>query len=146
MEGHSENFYGGVPGIENHWEKELEKTSLKEPGFQSKFFWVKPLSYFHEMEYRGMDPRDIYTPTVKDEYDFLVWNIPINRRGICRDYYVDFVQCGTAISAKYGHANSTQHKIHKYCWKPHINYLHCMESFAQNHPEFFIKGSKLGHH
>lgn len=146
MEGSSHNYYGGVPGIENHWEKELEKPSLKEPKFQNKLFWVKPLSLFHHMEYRGMDPRDKYTPTVKDEWDFLVWNIPLNRRGICRDYYVDLVQCSTAIASKYGHAQKTKLKIDKYCWKPHINYLHCLEDFAHHHPEYFLKGSKLGHH
>ena len=38
----------------NHWEKELEKESLKEPGFKNKFMWLNPLTHLHAMEFRGI--------------------------------------------------------------------------------------------
>lgn len=37
----------------NHWEKELEKDSLKEPPFKSKLSWMKPLTHLHALEFRG---------------------------------------------------------------------------------------------
>lgn len=39
----------------NHWEKELLKTSLKEPAFKPKGEWVKPLTIFHTLAFRGND-------------------------------------------------------------------------------------------
>ncbi len=38
----------------NHWEKELEKESLKEPALKSKFSWMSPLTHLHALEFRGM--------------------------------------------------------------------------------------------
>ena len=37
----------------NYFEQELQKPSLKEPAYKSKFTWVKPLSAFHTMEFKG---------------------------------------------------------------------------------------------
>jgi hypothetical protein len=37
----------------NHWELELEKTSLKEPALKSKYQWLKPLTVYHALEFRG---------------------------------------------------------------------------------------------
>lgn len=36
----------------NHWAKELQKESLKEPNLR-KFVWYKPLSIFHTLEFKG---------------------------------------------------------------------------------------------
>lgn len=38
---------------QNHWEKELEKRSLREPPLVSKFKWLKPLTIFQSLEFRG---------------------------------------------------------------------------------------------
>lgn len=37
----------------NHWEKELEKESLKEPPFKGKFSWTTALTHLHSLEFRG---------------------------------------------------------------------------------------------
>lgn len=37
----------------SHWEQELEKPTLKEGPYKLKFLWLKPLSAFHSMEFRG---------------------------------------------------------------------------------------------
>ncbi len=37
----------------NHWEKELLKPTLKEPGFKSKSEWIKPLTIYHTLGFRG---------------------------------------------------------------------------------------------
>ena len=37
----------------NHWELDLEKTSLKEPALKSKYHWLKPLTVYHALEFRG---------------------------------------------------------------------------------------------
>jgi len=37
----------------NHWEKELEKESLKEPQLKSKFTWKNPMTHMHALEFRG---------------------------------------------------------------------------------------------
>jgi hypothetical protein len=37
----------------NYWAKELEKPSLAEPKL-TKFMWVKPLSLFHTLEFKGI--------------------------------------------------------------------------------------------
>ena len=37
----------------NHWEKELEKDSLKEPAFKSKFQWTTALTHLHALEFKG---------------------------------------------------------------------------------------------
>lgn len=38
----------------NHWEKELEKESLREPPFKSKFSWTNALTHLHALEFRGI--------------------------------------------------------------------------------------------
>jgi hypothetical protein len=38
----------------NHWEKELLKSSLKEPSFKHKSEWVRPLTIFHTLAFRGI--------------------------------------------------------------------------------------------
>jgi hypothetical protein len=42
---HSEN--------KNHWEKELERESLKEAPMKNKFLWKNPLTHLHAIEFRG---------------------------------------------------------------------------------------------
>ena len=37
----------------NHWEKQLERESLKEPELVSKFNWLTPLTHIHALEFRG---------------------------------------------------------------------------------------------
>jgi hypothetical protein len=37
----------------NHWEKELEKESLREPPIVNKLFWQNPLTHLHALEFRG---------------------------------------------------------------------------------------------
>lgn len=37
----------------NHWEKELEKDSLKEPPFKGKFSWINALTHLHSLEFKG---------------------------------------------------------------------------------------------
>jgi hypothetical protein len=39
----------------NHWEQELLKPSLKEPPFKKKNEWIKPLTIFHTLAFRGID-------------------------------------------------------------------------------------------
>ena len=39
---------------QNHWEKQLEKESLKEPELKSKFNWTRPLTHIHALEFRGI--------------------------------------------------------------------------------------------
>lgn len=131
---------------ECYFTNELKKDSLKEPSLISKLFWIKPLSHYHLDAYRGLDPRDEYKPTKKDEWDFMVWNVPTMRRGICSDYYVDYMQCNAYVSSKYHIFGQSNKKVPKYCWKQIDNYHHCQEKYADEHPEFFLKGSKLGHH
>jgi len=37
----------------NHWEKELEKQSLKEAPFKGKLFWTNALTHLHSLEFKG---------------------------------------------------------------------------------------------
>jgi hypothetical protein len=37
----------------NYWEQELKKNSLKEPPMKARFLWLKPLTIFHGLEFRG---------------------------------------------------------------------------------------------
>jgi hypothetical protein len=37
----------------NHWEKELEKESLKEPALKPRYSWLRPLTHLHALEFRG---------------------------------------------------------------------------------------------
>jgi hypothetical protein len=37
----------------NHWEKELLKPSLKEAHFKNKSEWIRPLTIFHTLAFRG---------------------------------------------------------------------------------------------
>lgn len=37
----------------SYWEKELEKDSLKEPPMKRKWHWLKPLTTYHALEFRG---------------------------------------------------------------------------------------------
>jgi hypothetical protein len=39
----------------NYWEKELEKKTLKEPPLKSKFQWIKPLTVYHALVFRGLN-------------------------------------------------------------------------------------------
>jgi hypothetical protein len=38
----------------NHWEKELEKESLKETPFKNKLSWTKALTHLHSLEFKGI--------------------------------------------------------------------------------------------
>jgi hypothetical protein len=42
----------------NHWEQELLKPSLKEPPFKNKSEWIKPLTIFHTLAFRGKNKDD----------------------------------------------------------------------------------------
>lgn len=37
----------------NHWEKELEKESLREPALKGRFSWIHPLTHLHALEFKG---------------------------------------------------------------------------------------------
>jgi hypothetical protein len=37
----------------NHWAEEIKKPSLKEPPFKSKFQWLKPITAFTRLEFKG---------------------------------------------------------------------------------------------
>ena len=37
----------------NHWELQLEKVSLREPALKNKYSWLKPLTVYHALEFRG---------------------------------------------------------------------------------------------
>lgn len=37
----------------NHWEKELEKDSLKETSLKGKLSWTNALTHLHSLEFRG---------------------------------------------------------------------------------------------
>jgi hypothetical protein len=37
----------------NHWELQLEKVSLREPALKGKYYWLKPLTIYHALEFRG---------------------------------------------------------------------------------------------
>jgi len=51
---HIDNHHEGDSAHKlNHWEKELLKPTLKEPGFKSKGEWIKPLTIFHTLAFRG---------------------------------------------------------------------------------------------
>lgn len=130
---------------ENYWVNELKKESLKEPGMKSKLFWIKPLSVFHGFEDRGFDQRDYYDVAPIDEWDAQVWNLSSSRRGKCIEYYVDYKQCATYVNshfniAKFGFVNQK-----KYCWKAFDNYTNCITKYQDKSPQYWIKGSKLGH-
>ncbi len=131
---------------ENYWLNELKKESLKEPKLKSKFFWIKPMSIFHQLEFRGIDPRDKYQPAPIDEWDAQVWNLATEKRGLCKEYYVEYSQCNLALINKYKWWKTNTTKRGTYCWKQHDNYMNCFEEFGHHNPEWYIKGSNLGHH
>lgn len=148
---HHENKYEKYHNNSNrnsecHWTKELEKHSFKEPKLRNKLFWLKPLSVFHRLEYRGIDSRDKYEATYKDEWEMQIWNIPTVKRGPCRDYYVDFIQCTKYLEGHFTFFFNAWTMHGRYCWKPYNNYASCMDEFANHHPEYFKEGSNLGHH
>lgn len=130
----------------SYWEKELEKDSLKEPPMKSKISWIKPMTMFHDLEYRGIDERDKYKPQDIDEWDAQVWNLSTDKRTTCKEYFVDYSKCidyiGNVYKTRYG---ESRHKK-RFCWKPFVNYQHCLEEHAHHHPEDYLRGSKLGHH
>lgn len=37
----------------NYWNQQLKRESLKEPELKMKYFWLKPLTTFHRLEFRG---------------------------------------------------------------------------------------------
>jgi hypothetical protein len=37
----------------NFWEEQLKRITLKEPPMKSKWSWIKPLSGYHTLEFRG---------------------------------------------------------------------------------------------
>ena len=130
---------------EDYFQNEMKKESLKEPKMISKFRWNKPLSIFHDLEFKGIDERDKYTPTKKDEWDAQVWNTQNYSRGPCYDYFVDYQQCATYVRSEFTISASCIKKFSNYCWKPYINFYHCMEQEVQHHPSSLIKGSKDPH-
>ena len=38
----------------SYWEEELKKPSLKEPPLVSKYKWIRPLTVFHSLAFRGI--------------------------------------------------------------------------------------------
>ena len=54
MSHHDETLPNNNQPTKSYWEKELEKPSLKEPPLKSKFFWLKPLTPYHSLEFRGI--------------------------------------------------------------------------------------------
>lgn len=126
------------------WDSESKKPSLKEPGFVSRLAWNKPLSVYHTLDFRGIDEKDKYIPTKKDEWDAQIWNINLQRRGACYDYFVDFAQCTAYISAHF--PRTVNQKTKNYCWRPYVNYSNCVEEVLSKNPEHWIKGSKDPHH
>jgi hypothetical protein len=131
---------------ENFWEKELQRESFKEPTLRSKLFWIKPFSHFHRLENRGFDKRDHYEATKYDEWDAQVWNVATKQRGKCMDYNIDFHQCYTYVTGAFPHFRRANAKQNKYCWKQFDNWEHCVDDYGHHHPEYYLKGSKIGHH
>ena len=109
----------------SYWEKELEKSSLREPPMKAKLQWLKPLSIMHRMEFRGLDKRDFYVPQKHDAYEYQVWNIPSTRRSICPDYYIDYMKCVDHVQNTFYVRNQFAKKKKDYCWKMHDNYVNC---------------------
>ena len=130
----------------NYWTKQLEKESLKEPKMKNKMFWIKPLTYFHVFEFRGLDPRDKYEPAEIDQWDAQVWNLPTHKRALCKEYYVDYLQCYSAVRSEFTFWSLAYAKQGLYCWKQYDNYQNCKAEFGHHHPEYYLKGSKIGHH
>lgn len=132
---------------ESYFKKELEKESLREPALISKLFWLKPKTAYNQMEYRGIDQRDKYKSTKKDEWDAQVWNIPTTERNHkCMDYFIDFRQCKHFIASVYPAGKFAYDKHSNYCWKQELNHKNCINEYMHHHPEFYIKGSKIDHH
>ena len=129
----------------SHWEKELEKDSLKEPPMKSKLLWIKPLTTFHSLEYRGIDERDKYEPKEIDEWDAQVWNLTTRHRTKCKEYLVDYTKCVDYLNSEFITRRGGYRNQHRFCWKPFLNYQHCLEDHGHHHPEDYLKGSKLGH-
>jgi hypothetical protein len=121
---HSEEAHH-VP--KNYWEKELEKVSLKEPSLVSKYFWLKPLTMFHSLEFRGLDKRDFYEPQDYDAWDYQAWNIQsigkFDKR--CSNYYVDLKKCHHYLKSEFGFIKQSFIKRTNYCWKQHDNLSNC---------------------
>lgn len=134
-----------TPTTQDFWTKELERQSLKEPSFKSKLFYNKPLTIFHFFEPKGFDQRDYYQSKTYDEWDAQVWNLPTKRRGKCGEYYLDYTQCTAYVDAHVNLFNFSWMKYGKYCWKQYENFNNCVEQFGNDHPEYYIKGSKVGH-
>lgn len=143
---YKEYFFNENQNTEDYFVNELSKDSLKEPPMKYKIFWNKPLSLFHKLEFRGIDARDRYKATKKDEWDMQVYNVPTKFRGPCRDYIVDYLACSTSVYTKVLFLNKGVEDATKYCWKPRVNYDACMVDFGDEYPEYFAKNSKVAKH
>ena len=108
----------------NFWELELKKDSLKEPKLR-KFIWYKPLSIYHTLEFRGLDPRDYYEPPKYDSWDFQAWNVPVDYRNVCGDYYIDYHKCNAYMKKEFPILKVGMIKRPIYCWKMFDNYQNC---------------------
>lgn len=111
----------------NHWENELQKPSLKEPPLKSKWLWLKPLTVYHSLEFRGLDKRDYYEPPEYDAWDHQVWNTPPTSRFIkkCANYQMDLNKCHRYLKAEFPFVKTSFNKRHDYCWKIQDNLSNC---------------------
>ena len=111
----------------NHWEKELEKPSLAEPLLKSKYFWLKPLTVFHALEFKGLDKRDYYEPPSYDAWDHMAWNTPNQARfdKKCADYYLDLRKCQHYLKSEFRVGKTAFIKRKDYCWKMQDNFANC---------------------
>ena len=111
----------------NYWEDQLERSNLKEPNLVSKKFWLKPLTVYHALEFRGLDKRDSYEPHNNDAWDFQAWNTPgfskFNKK--CADYYLDLKKCHHYLKSEFPYVKKSFVERKNYCWKMHDNYTNC---------------------
>ncbi len=38
----------------DYWEEQLKRPSLKEPAMKTKYYWLKPLTVYHALEFKGI--------------------------------------------------------------------------------------------
>lgn len=122
----------------NHWEEELKKESLKETPLKPKSQWLKPLTIYHSLEFKGkltnlikgLDERDFYKAPEYDAWDYQAWNVLSRNRIIpkCNNYYLDLQKCQHYLKAEFPHVKTSFLNRRNYCWKIHDNYNNCIRT------------------
>jgi hypothetical protein len=134
---HSETIPSHVPK-KSYWEKELEKPSLKEAPLVSKWNWLKPLTVYHALQFRGLDKRDYYEPQGYDAWDHQAWNTQIGKRSLqqCQDYVLELNKCHRYLKAEFPLLKRSLIKRKDYCWKIQDNYTNCKRVYIRNNMSF----------